>query len=68
MTSGLGIRPARRKVAPPLFPSSSAVEQSNVDLAGEFTNLIQARVAYGFAVAVLRTADEMLRALLDIRA
>ncbi len=45
-----------------------ALEQSNVDLAGEFANLVQARVAYGFAVAVLRTADEMLSALLDIRA
>ncbi len=45
-----------------------ALEQSNVDLAGEFANLIQARVAYGFAVAVLRTAEEMFRALIDIRA
>ncbi len=45
-----------------------ALERSNVDLAGEFANLVQARVAYGAAVAVLRTADEMLRALLDIRA
>ena len=45
-----------------------ALEQSNVDLAGEFANLVQARVAYGFAVAVLRTADETFRALLDIRA
>lgn len=45
-----------------------ALEQSSVDLAGEFANLVQARVAYGAAVAVLRTADEMLRALLDIRA
>ncbi len=45
-----------------------ALEQSNVDLAGEFANLVQARVAYGAAVAVLRTADEMFRALLDIRA
>ncbi len=45
-----------------------ALEQSNVDLAGEFANLDQARVAYGAAVAVLRTADEMLRALIDIRA
>ncbi len=47
---------------------AGALEQSNVDLAGEFANLIQARVAYGFAVAVLRTAEEMLSALLDIRA
>ncbi len=47
---------------------AGALEQSNVDLAGEFANLIQARVAYGFAVAVLRTADETFRALLDIRA
>ena len=45
-----------------------ALEQSNVDLAGEFANLVQARVAYGFAVAVLRTADETFRTLLDIRA
>ena len=44
-----------------------ALEQSNVDLAGEFANLVQARVAYGFAVAVLRTADETFRALIDIR-
>ena len=44
-----------------------ALEQSNVDLAGEFANLVQARVAYGAAVAVLRTADETFRALIDIR-
>ncbi len=44
-----------------------ALEQPNVDLAGEFANLVQARVAYGSAVAVLRTADETFRALLDIR-
>jgi len=47
---------------------AGALEQSNVDLAGEFANLIQASVAYGFAVAVLRTADETFRALLDIKA
>ncbi len=45
-----------------------ALEQSNVDLAGEFADLVQARVAYGAAVAVLRTADETFRALIDIRA
>ena len=44
-----------------------ALEHSNVDLAGEFADLVQARVAYGAAVAVLRTADEMFRALIDIR-
>ncbi len=43
-------------------------ERSNVDLGGEFANLIQARVAYGFSIGILRTADEMLSALLDIRA
>ena len=47
---------------------AGALEQSNVDLAGEFANLIQASVAYGFAVAVLRTADETFRTLLDIKA
>lgn len=47
---------------------AGALEHSNVDLAGEFANLIQASVAYGFAVAVLRTADEMVRTLLDIKA
>ncbi|MCH8214883.1 MAG: flagellar hook protein FlgE [Proteobacteria bacterium] len=47
---------------------AGALEHSNVDLAGEFANLIQAGVAYGFAVAVLRTADEMVRTLLDIKA
>ena len=46
---------------------AGALEQSNVDLAGEFANLIQASVAYGFAVAVLRTADETFRTLLDIK-
>ncbi len=46
---------------------AGALEQSNVDLAGEFANLVQARVAYGSAAAVLRTADETFRALLDIR-
>ncbi len=45
-----------------------ALERSNVDLAGEFADLVQARVAYGSAVAVLRTADETFRALIDIRA
>ncbi len=47
---------------------AGALERSNVDLAGEFANLIQARVAYGFSIEVLRTADEMLSALLDIQA
>ena len=46
---------------------AGALEQSNVDLAGEFANLIQASVAYGFAVAVLRTADETFHTLLDIK-
>ena len=46
---------------------AEALEQSNADMAGDFANLIQARVAYGFTVAVLRPTDGTFRARLDIR-
>lgn len=45
---------------------SRALEHSNVDLGTEFTRAIQAQVAYGFAVKILRTADEMAEELLDV--
>ncbi len=45
---------------------AGAIEQSNVDLGTEFVRVIQAQIAYGFAVKVLRAADEMAEELVDI--
>ena len=43
-------------------------EQGQVDLAHEYTNLIQAKVAYSFNVQTIEVAEEMSDALLDIKA
>ena len=45
---------------------SHSLEQSNVDFGTEFTRVIQAQIAYGFAVKILRTADEMAEELLNV--
>jgi len=47
---------------------AGALEQSNVDLATELTRQIEARAVYGAGLATVRTADEMLKDLLDIKA
>ncbi len=68
--AGVGFAPGGvQTVARPSVAVQGVLESTNspTDLAGEFANLVQARVAYGAAVAVLRTADEMFRALIDIR-
>ena len=46
--------------------SAQLMETSNVDLADQFSRLIQARAAYGTGVATLKTASGMLEALTEI--
>jgi flagellar hook protein FlgE len=46
---------------------SGALEGSNVDLAGEFTNLITTQRAYSAASRIITTADQMLEELLQIK-
>jgi flagellar hook protein FlgE len=43
--------------------SSSSLESSTVDLAGEFTNLITTQRAYSASARILTTADQMLHRL-----
>ena len=42
-------------------------ESSNVDLADQFSRLIQARAAYDASVATLKTASGMLEALTEVK-
>lgn len=44
------------------------VEQSNVDLAEEFTGMITGQRGFEANLAALRTADEMEQSVLDIKA
>lgn len=57
-------------VTPTTFGSGGvvggALEQSNVDLGGEFINLIVTSTAYSASSRVIRTADELLQELLTI--
>lgn len=46
---------------------SGALEASNVDLAGEFTNLITTQRAYSASSRIITTADEMLEELLRVK-
>ena len=46
---------------------TSAVESSNVDIAGEFTKLIVAQRAYSANTKIVTTADELLQQTLDIK-
>jgi flagellar hook protein FlgE len=43
--------------------SSSSLESSTVDLAGEFTNLITTQRAYSASARIITTADQMLQRL-----
>ena len=46
--------------------SPSAIEQSNVDIAGQFTNLIVAQEAYTANTKVVSTTNQLLTSLLQI--
>ncbi len=48
-----------------IYPSS--LEQSNVDIASQMVNLIQAQHGLSAQVKTIQTADEMLGAILDIK-
>ncbi|MCA6286489.1 flagellar basal body rod C-terminal domain-containing protein [Phenylobacterium sp.] len=48
--------------------ATMGVEGANVDLASEFVNMTLAKTDLSANVAVIRTADEMQGALLDILA
>jgi flagellar hook protein FlgE len=44
-----------------------ASEQSNVDLADQFTKMIVTQLAYSSSATVLRTADEMTQQAGDLK-
>ena len=44
-----------------------SVEQSNVDIATQFSNLIVAQQAYGASAKVVTTADQMLTTALNMK-
>ena len=46
--------------------AASSLETSNVDLAGEFTNMITTQRAYSASSKIITTADEMLEELIRI--
>jgi flagellar basal body rod protein FlgG len=52
----------------PVAVSAQLQEASNVNLADQFSRLIQARAAYGAGVATLKTANSMLEALTKLNA
>lgn len=75
---GQGVQAQARLVSPPTLlrydPTSSfanesgEVETPNVDLADQATNLISADAAYKANLASFRTADDMLKQLIDRKA
>lgn len=75
---GQGVQAQARLVSPPTLlrydPTSSfanengEVETPNVDLAEQATNLISADSAYKANLASFRTADDMLKQLIDQKA
>ena len=46
---------------------NTSVELSNVDLAGEMVGMMEAQRGFEANIKVIKTADEMLGALLDIK-
>jgi len=46
---------------------SGALEQSNVDLSAEFTNLIVSSTGFSAASRVITTSDSMIQELLNIK-
>ena len=46
---------------------TGSVEQSNVDIASEFTKLIVAQRAYSANAKVVTTAEDMLQQTLDMK-
>lgn len=47
--------------------SASTLEASNVDLAGEFTNMIRFQRAYSASSKIITTVDDMLREVSDLK-
>jgi flagellar basal-body rod protein FlgG len=43
------------------------LEVSNVDLTAEFTGLIEAQRAYGFALKMVQTSDEVEQTIVNLR-
>jgi flagellar basal-body rod protein FlgC len=61
--------PSWRTSFDPQAPYANAdgmVAEPNVDIAGEFVNLTQARLAFGANLAVIRTAHQAEKALFDL--
>jgi len=48
--------------------SPNTLELSNVDLATQFTQMIQVQQAYNSSATVFKTADEMLLVARDLKA
>lgn len=59
--SGYQAGGVRTFVKPDVALSVASLELSNVDVADEYTRLIQARAAYKASAAVVRTGSEMMR-------
>ncbi|MBA17828.1 MAG: flagellar hook protein FlgE [Sphingomonas sp.] len=47
--------------------SANSLESSNVDLAGEFTNMIRFQRAYSASSKIITTVDDMLREVSDLK-
>lgn len=61
-TAGGGVTTS---VQPSVPRAMASLDQSNVDLAGEFTRLVQAKAAYAQSLDVIRASDQMLKHRLD---
>lgn len=58
--------PSRPGPVTPAASGSGMVEQSNTELATEATSQMAAQSAYGFNVSMLKTANDMVKNVLDI--
>lgn len=62
-------QPAYRSVFDPHAPFANAdgmVAEPDVDIAGEFVNMMQARMAFGANLAVIRTVNQNAKSLFDL--
>lgn len=59
-------RPGPLAAGPAGVEGSGMVEQSNTELASEATSQMAAQSAYGVNVSMLKTANEMMKSVLDI--
>ena len=76
MTAGrCGAPPRRRAPRPPVSPGtggygqtiSGELEQSNVDMGTEFTNMIEAERGYQANASTITTADQMMQTAVQMK-